>query len=463
MVGELILNPHRSEPFRRIQGLLSADAASADPVLGADTHQRLMPLWKEQPQAGTLRRVGPGLRAVAAKLQPPYLYEWIRSPRGLRPTTRMPHSFGLWDHLDAQGRAVAQRFEPLEIRSMVTYLVGRSEAFNYAESEATSPSSPAEKAARGRVVFQERGCLACHTHRDFPDTAAYRPADEIVPGSDLSDLSNKLAHEGGRRWLYSWIKQPTSYHPRTLMPQTFLDPVKHDDGTVTDPADDVVEYLLASAVSAWQPDPQTLAALGPLDPDRQQTLNELTVENLRDTFSPSLAKEYATKGIPAEALRGIRWRRGGIGPAPRTAAADSFAVSIDQKLHYVGRKSLARYGCVACHDMPKLEDAKPIGPALSDWGRKDERQLAFESVVPYLDGIRPGAEPRLGGDSWVLSPSDPSGASCRIRVPEAPRAAKLRLSPDGEQALHRTVADAAVPIQRRGSRSDYHVPLGSGR
>lgn len=394
-VRELIQNPQLPEPRRRIEELLQADAAAASPVLTSDTRQRLTPLWKEQPQPGDLRPVGPSLRAVVAKLQPPFLYEWIRSPRSIRPTTRMPHSFGLWDHLDEQGRGGAQRFESLEILGMVTYLLGRSETFDYVTPDgAATGSTAAEKAARGKVVFQERGCLACHTHRDFPDAEAYRARDEIVQGPDLSDLAGKLAHENGRRWLYSWVKQPTRYHPRTLMPQTFLDPVEHADGAVTDPAADVVEYLLTNSQPAWQPDAQTLAALGPLDAVRQQVLHELTIENLRDTFSQGLAEQLATRGVPADLLRETAGAETELA-RPVAASDEAFIVSTDQKLRYVGRKSLARYGCAGCHDIPGLEDAKPIGPALSDWGRKDEHQLAFESIVPYLEGVGATGRPRL--------------------------------------------------------------------
>jgi cbb3-type cytochrome oxidase cytochrome c subunit len=46
--------------------------------------------------------------------------------------------------------------------------------------------------------------------------------------------------------------------------------------------------------------------------------------------------------------------------------------------------TIAKSGCFACHDIPGFEDAKPIGTALSDWGRKDPTQLAFEHIVEYL-------------------------------------------------------------------------------
>jgi hypothetical protein len=57
----------------------------------------------------------------------------------------------------------------------------------------------------------------------------------------------------------------------------------------------------------------------------------------------------------------------------------------EQKLLYVGRKSIAKYGCYACHDIPGFEDAKPIGTGLADWGRKEPEKLAFEHIAQYLE------------------------------------------------------------------------------
>ncbi|HKD35716.1 MAG TPA: hypothetical protein VKB78_02920, partial [Pirellulales bacterium] len=57
---------------------------------------------------------------------------------------------------------------------------------------------------------------------------------------------------------------------------------------------------------------------------------------------------------------------------------------IDRTLQYVGRRSIGKYGCYGCHDIPGFEDAKPIGTALADWGRKLPARLAFEQIEEYL-------------------------------------------------------------------------------
>lgn len=56
----------------------------------------------------------------------------------------------------------------------------------------------------------------------------------------------------------------------------------------------------------------------------------------------------------------------------------------ERKLVYLGRRTISRYGCYGCHDIPGFEKARPIGTALQDWGRKDTSKLAFEHIHEYL-------------------------------------------------------------------------------
>ena len=58
--------------------------------------------------------------------------------------------------------------------------------------------------------------------------------------------------------------------------------------------------------------------------------------------------------------------------------------SVDKQLLYVGRRSISKYGCSGCHDVPGYEDAKPIGTGLADWGRKGADKLAFEQIAQYI-------------------------------------------------------------------------------
>ncbi|HWC90440.1 MAG TPA: hypothetical protein VG433_12320, partial [Pirellulales bacterium] len=57
---------------------------------------------------------------------------------------------------------------------------------------------------------------------------------------------------------------------------------------------------------------------------------------------------------------------------------------VRKQLLYVGRRSISKYGCSGCHDIPGYEDMKPIGTGLADWGRKAADKLAFEQITQYI-------------------------------------------------------------------------------
>lgn len=389
-IETVIQHPERTSERSRIYEMLLADAQSKAATADEKAASRLSPashqlasLFKEVEAPGGLRKVGPSLRFTDKKLDEAFLYDWINNPKNFRESTRMPRVFGLHDHLEGEGLAVAQKYEPIEIQGISAYLKANSQSFDYLEPPSEVTAMPS--AERGKVQFQTRGCLACHSHGEFPEAESYRGKDEIVQGPDLSGLAKKFDPERnpqGKQWLYSWIKEPTRYHARTVMPNLYLDPIEvTTDGKteVTDPVADIVEYLMTSTVGAddWQPvDPQP----SQLDKAEQGNLQDLLLEHLKDAFAVRTAEQYAKTGIPAS-------RKGELKSAEYdlVLAEGQTELSEEQKLVYIGRKSIAKYGCYGCHDIPGFEDAKPIGAGLNDWGRKEPAKLAFEHIVQYLE------------------------------------------------------------------------------
>ena len=416
LAAQLVNHPEENSVRHRLKQLIEEDA-QAEPgkfghVLSPASHH-LANLLKDVEVPGSLRRPGPSLRYVGAKLDREFMYDWIKDPRSFRNSTRMPQFFGLWDHLqDDHGHMhdkVAPKLEPIEIRGMVEYLT------NYSQDRLAGPSPetlagvyqplprPAdidnwtddEKVARGKTAFQTRGCLACHTHKDFPDVSKYRPADDIVQGPDLSAVGSKFSRErnpAGPDWLYSWIKEPTRYHARTVMPNLFLDPdmIPGPDATKPkegakwfDPADDIASYLLATSTSDWKPVPEAAAAGKPLDQERHQALEDLVLEYLNEAFYKDAAADYLVKGIPPELAGELKSAEKDLIEDPSRPLSPQ-AREI-QQLRYIGRKSISKYGCFGCHDIPGFEDAKPIGTGLADWGRKEPAKLAFEHITHYIE------------------------------------------------------------------------------
>ncbi|MEQ8785875.1 MAG: c-type cytochrome [Pirellulaceae bacterium] len=427
---QLKFHPERNTIRRRLLEAIQADqevAKQGEAKLSPVSH-KVGALLSDVESPGEMRKVGPSLRRVEHKLTSEFMFDWVRQPGHFRPDTRMPQFFGLWDHLTIEDRLhaleghgdhgagdagkdaehekhqdVAMRYEPVEILGVVTYLRGSSQSYEYAQpAEAAGERSQQERISNGKLQFENRGCLACHTHKDFPDADKYRPKREIVQGPDLSAISEKFDKErnpNGRKWLYSWIHNPSSYNPRTFMPdlqlkpydepvmdttKTPAEPKKDADGKpVTrriDPISDIVDYLMADSHSDWQPIlGESVEAKGDelvLDKAGEETLNEIVRKNLEDAFSRQAAENYAKDGIPEE-------MRGDIRGAEIELVGDS--IDDQKKLMYVGRKVIARYGCYGCHDIPGFEDSKPIGTGLADWGRKDPSRLAFEHITHYID------------------------------------------------------------------------------
>ncbi len=367
-------------------------AAPQQPRLTPATHA-LSDGLKDVETPGRLRKVGPSLRHLDSKVDFNWVFDWIRRPADFRPTTRMPQFFGHFDHLgddaeqaeftilDAAGneqritdRAYTERFEAIEVRALSEFLLANSQPYAYIEPPQGITESPS--ADRGKWLFESRGCLACHAHKDFPGIAS-------TQGPDLSRVSAKFNTGKGQRWLYSWLKAPNSYHARTVMPNLFLDPIQEKDpagnptGKVTDPAADIATFLLGVPAD-WQPENVPSRELSAAE---AQALEELTAIWLTPSFaSKRLAEQYAHNGIPAHLAGTVK-----VDERELLQGVMTTANRTQQQLKYIARRSLSRYGCFGCHDIPGYENAKPIGTPLVGWGRKDPAQLAFENIETFLN------------------------------------------------------------------------------
>jgi hypothetical protein len=364
-VDEVRSSPDGRQSRERLRELLERDAATGDAAKLQPRSHQLAVLLKDPETPGTLPKVGPSLRHVASKVGFEWLYSWLRNPQDFRPSTKMPRFFGLWEHLEGKGLEESMRYEPLEIRSMIAYLQRSSQPFEYVKPYDGITATP--DVARGKKVVEVRGCLACHQHADFPGATS-------THGPNLSRIGAKVASlPRGKDWLYSWLREPARYHPRTIMPNVLLEPVTLADGKVSDPAADATAYLLQST-EQWKP--TEIPAAGSLTDDERKALDELALMYLKDRFPTAKAQEVLASGLSADQARiqGDEQMLLGLAPANRDATL----------LHYVGKKTIAKLACAACHDIPGFEDAKAAGAALADWGRKDSSKIAFEQVSHFV-------------------------------------------------------------------------------
>lgn len=387
LVEDVRSSPDGRQSRERLRQALELDAAAgADSRLSSRSHQLAAQL-KDPETPGSLPKVGPSLRHVAAKDSFEWLYAWLRNPQDFRPSTKMPRFFGLWEHLSGKGLEESQRYEPIEIRSMITYLQNASAPFEYVAPH--QDITAAVDVERGRKVVQVRGCLACHQHADFPEATS-------THGPNLSRIGAKVAsHPRGQEWLYSWLREPARYHPRTLMPNVLLEPVKLADGSLSDPAADATAYLLGST-DGWKA--TDVPAAGSLTAEERVATEELALMYLKDRFPATRAAAVLNAGVPPEQSSITGDERMFVG-----LTADNRDARL---LDYVGKETIAKLSCAGCHDIPGFEDAKAAGAALADWGRKESSKIAFEQVSHFVMHSLSAGHDGQAGDHSAHVPHD---------------------------------------------------------
>lgn len=348
--------------------------------------------------AGKMRKVGPSLRHLASKTERGWIEHWTEEPKRFRPTTRMPQFF----KLDNQQDEHAGRFNPVEIAAMTTYLLAKSKPLEmFTPKDGYQPN-----AERGRQLLATKGCLACHSHGDVPSINANH-------GPDLSLVHAKIKPgQAGFNWLYTWIREPERHHPRTKMPHLFLD-AEGDGEKYVDPAADIAAFLLklSGAPAGFQPTGEYAAA----------SVDDAVVDDLMRGFlikiltKQQIADLLAT-GVYPLAVESVKGDEIELATGPAGGSLDPVEWR-QRKLTYVGRKTISKYGCYGCHDIPEFESARPIGTALQDWGKKDRSRLAFEHIQEFLHHH---GQPELHMESETLSAEDAArlkiegGAGVRI-------------------------------------------------
>lgn len=95
-------------------------------------------------ERGTSYDVAPELTRVGSKVNPDWLFDWLKNPRHYNPTTRMP-SLRLTDD---------------EARNLVAYLMSMKDDRNL--PRVTLDLGNPEKIARGDALIREYGCAGCH-------------------------------------------------------------------------------------------------------------------------------------------------------------------------------------------------------------------------------------------------------------------------------------------------------------
>ena len=317
-----------------------------------------------QKHAGLFRKVGPSLRHIAAKTGGDFIANWTRNPSAFRPSTKMPRFYGNSNQQSDEAKA----YENVELAGLASLLTSLSE-----DVDLLSPADGYQPdVARGRTLFEEKGCLGCHTHTTVEGSTADF-------GPNISDIHRKVKRNpddpGFSDWLYTWIRDPTRHHKRTKMGVLFYDFYEEAEQPADmDPAADITAFLLS---------------LGPAETFETPQYTQEALDSLLELF---LRKSRFSKASVEDMLatRQFPQKKSSIkGDESVLATEDGSAVEDPtewerMKLEYIGRRTISRYGCYGCHDIPGFEKSRPIGAALHDWGRKETSKLGLEHIEEFL-------------------------------------------------------------------------------
>lgn len=257
-----------------------------------------------------IKKVGPDLKEVRMKIHPEWIPNWLKNTHEFRPTTKMPQ-FRLQDD---------------EIQAISAYIW---------QSALPGPALPKQApgdAAKGKELFETRGCMACHSIGEGPN---------LVGGDFAANLS-RIGEKDNYDYLVRWILNPrvrtAPYSPSEKRDLTPEDYAKHN-----------LPFVFDLDHSRSPDDGHELVVMQPTVMPNLR----LTVEEARD-----IASYLETQKHPGETFP----------PAP---------FMTDASLKEKGKTLIQHYGCAGCHEISGLEDEGRIGTELTNEGSKPIERLDF--------------------------------------------------------------------------------------
>lgn len=248
---------------------------------------------------------------------------------------------------------------------------------------------------RGRALFEERRCSACHSSRHVTS------APPAAPPLD------RLKEKTSESFVVGWLRDPQRFRPGTAMPSFWPEP-----GALRDQEPVAIAAFLGSLSAAGGQDAvssadleQGAALFDAIGCRGCHALGEKGPVPPEATFGPAL------DGIGARATRAWleRWLKNPRALFPETRMPDlrlsdgevsrlaTFLSAqippgaqplepawsaADPTLVAAGRQAVLKYGCSACHRIPGVEPAGRPGPDLEDFGDLPAERLEWGGARP---------------------------------------------------------------------------------
>jgi cytochrome c551/c552 len=300
-----------------------------------------------------VKRVGPNLKEIKAKLRRDWIPVWLADPQAFRPGTKMP----------------TFRLEDDEIKALSAFLwqsaLGRDDAERSTISMRVA-RQPAGDAAHGKELFKSIGCLACHSI----DGTAIDMGDQRVGGdfaADLSRVGEKANYDYIVRWVHNPRERISPYSPtqkKDLMPADYQ--AKN------------LPFRFGEEFSK-----------SPVDGRELLVQNMTVMPNFR--LADSDARDIATFLTT--------WRRSLPNYTEPQYPDASFME--DQELAAKGERVAKTYGCAGCHEIRGLEEEQRIGTELTPEGSKPLERLDFALLTEDAKmGVDPFTEKEVSRGKW---------------------------------------------------------------
>ena len=287
------------------------------------------------------KKVGPNLKDVRLKLNQNWIPVWLKKPSDFRPTTKMPN-FRLTDH---------------QIQAISAYI------WQSAFTDELPKHKPGN-AAHGKELFEERGCLACHSMGE---------GDQMQGGTFAANLS-RVGEKANFDYLVRWI------HNARQRTRPYCPYEKKDIGP-EDYAKKGLPYVFDLDHSKC-----------PNDGHELQVQNMTVMPSLR--LTPEDAEDIATYLMTQKKQD------------PSSYAAAPFMD--DPALKEEGKKWVRFYGCGGCHEISGMEDEGRIGTELTYEGSKPIERLDFALFTEVAQRGGKEAEPIKDKDDLARLPDGPA-------------------------------------------------------
>lgn len=286
--------------------------------------KRTLSLMREE------KKVGPSLKEVRVKLKKEWIPYWLANTHEFRPDTKMP-----------QFRLAESEIQAISAFIWQMGLPGPLE------------KQPMGNPARGKILFESRGCLGCHSIGEG--------ANKI--GGDFAANLSRVGEKANYDYLVRWVHNPRQR---------------------TRPYDPILKKDLGPEDYAKYGKPFVFDLKNSRSPDGK---HELVV--MLPTPMPSLRLTWEEARDIASYLITLKRPNVSYPPAPYMD---------DVNLRERGRELVRFYGCAGCHEIATLEEEGRIGTELTTEGSKPIERLDFALLTEKAKrGILPDGSPSPRG------------------------------------------------------------------